>query len=144
MGYTASDEYVVVYVTALEADSKKLAKGLLEAQLAACVNIVPSVTSVYRWKGEVCSDTEALLVIKARKVRTPPAAHLAYLGVSASLLGVLRHSALAGGRQAHLEELTAWVKKNHTYDEPEVIALPVVGGSAGYLEWLRASTERKL
>lgn len=46
--------------------------------------------------------------------------------------------------QAHLDELTAWVKKNHTYDEPEVIALPVVGGSAGYLEWLRASTNREL
>ena len=144
MSYTACDDYVVVYVTALEADAKKLATGLLEAQLAACVNIVPSVTSVYRWKGEVCTDTEALLIIKAQKVRTPAAAHLAYLGASASLLGALRHGALAGCRQAHLEELTAWVKKNHTYDEPEVIALPIVGGSAGYLEWLSASTERAL
>ena len=87
MSYTACDDYIVVYVTALEADAKKLATGLLEAQLAACVNIVPSVTSVYRWKGEVCTDTEALLVIKARKVRTPAAAHLAYLGASASFFG---------------------------------------------------------
>ena len=85
MSYSASDDYVVVYVTALEADSRRLATGLLEAQLAACINIVPAVTSIYRWKGEVCTDTEALLVIKARKVRPPPAAHLAYLAVSASL-----------------------------------------------------------
>ena len=70
MSYTASDDYVVVYVTALEADSKNLATGLLEAQLAACVNIVP-LTSMYRWKGEVCTDAEALLVITAQKVCTP-------------------------------------------------------------------------
>ncbi len=57
-------------------------------------------------------------------------------------MGLDRNGMVPGCRQAHLEELTAWVKENHTYDEPEVIALPIVGGSAGYLEWLRASTKR--
>jgi periplasmic divalent cation tolerance protein len=43
---------------------KRLARELVEARLAACVNVLPGVTSVYEWKGEICEDGEALLVIK--------------------------------------------------------------------------------
>ena len=42
----------------------ELARGLVEARLAACVNIVPGVRSVYRWKGEIQDDAELLLIIK--------------------------------------------------------------------------------
>lgn len=42
-----------------------LAKILIDSQLAACVNIVPGLQSVYRWKGEVCIDEEVLLIIKS-------------------------------------------------------------------------------
>ena len=38
----------------------------MEAQLAACVNIVPGITSVYRWQGAVHRDAELLLVVKTR------------------------------------------------------------------------------
>jgi periplasmic divalent cation tolerance protein len=44
----------------------KIARGLVDAHLAACVSLVPSVTSVYRWKGKVETDEEILLVIKTR------------------------------------------------------------------------------
>lgn len=49
---------------------------------------------------------------------------------------------IAKTRVALLPELTAWVKANHPYDEPEVIALPVAGGSAGYLQWVLDSTRQ--
>lgn len=57
-------DYLVVCVTAPVAEAPDLARALVERRLAACVNIVPGVRSVYRWKGEICDDQEALLVIK--------------------------------------------------------------------------------
>ncbi|MCA9667310.1 MAG: divalent-cation tolerance protein CutA [Myxococcales bacterium] len=60
-------ERIVVYVTAPVDKARDLAAALVQAQLAACVNIVPSVRSIYRWKGEVCEDEESLLVIKSRR-----------------------------------------------------------------------------
>jgi len=48
------------------AEAERLARDLVGRQLAACVNIVPSVKSIYRWKGEVASDDEQLLLIKTR------------------------------------------------------------------------------
>lgn len=59
------NEVKVVLVTAPAGDGAlELAKGLLESETAACVNIIPSVRSIYRWEGKVCDDEEALLVIK--------------------------------------------------------------------------------
>jgi periplasmic divalent cation tolerance protein len=45
-------------------ESKELARGVVSKRLAACVQIVPQVESVYWWDGEVCEDGESLLVIK--------------------------------------------------------------------------------
>ena len=47
----------------------QLARGLVESKHAACVNIVPGVRSVYRWKGEVQDDAELLLIIKTSAER---------------------------------------------------------------------------
>lgn len=44
--------------------ASELADSLVSDRLAACVNIIPGIQSVYRWKGEVCRDAEALLVCK--------------------------------------------------------------------------------
>ncbi len=52
-----------------EEEARKLATLLVEAGLAACVNIVPGVVSVYRWRGRLCQDAEWLLVIKTRESR---------------------------------------------------------------------------
>jgi periplasmic divalent cation tolerance protein len=83
----------------------RIAKALVEERLAACVNIVPGVRSIYAWKGRVCDDRELLLVIKTTR-----------------------------GRYAALERR---VKAMHPYEVPEVIALPIVRGSSGYLKWVR-------
>ncbi|HEV7395883.1 MAG TPA: divalent-cation tolerance protein CutA [Pyrinomonadaceae bacterium] len=45
-------------------EARKLARALVEKQLAACVNIVPQIESVYSWKGKVETSTEYLLLIK--------------------------------------------------------------------------------
>jgi periplasmic divalent cation tolerance protein len=50
-----------------EERAKTLARGLVERRLAACVQMVPSVLSMYRWKGEVRTDPEILLLIKSRR-----------------------------------------------------------------------------
>jgi periplasmic divalent cation tolerance protein len=69
----------VVLVTAPDPESAtRLARGLVEARLAACVNVLPGVTSVYRWEGAVHEDGEVLLVVKTRAAHLPALeAHLA-------------------------------------------------------------------
>jgi periplasmic divalent cation tolerance protein len=64
-------EVRVVLVTAPDAETAgRLARALVEERLAACVNLVPGVRSVYRWEGRVTEDEELLLVIKTRADRT--------------------------------------------------------------------------
>ena len=52
-----------------EKEGLKIAKALVESHLAACVNIVPKMTSVYEWKEELCQEEEVLLVIKTQQNR---------------------------------------------------------------------------
>ena len=87
---------------------EKLGNALVEERLAACANIIPGLTSIYRWEGKICRDAEVLLLIKTRRMRVPA--------------------------------LTRRVKALHPYSVPEVIALPLVGGSASYLSWVHDST----
>ena len=52
-------------------EARKIANALVESRLAACVNIVPQVESIYRWEGKVESAAELLLVIKTTTERWP-------------------------------------------------------------------------
>lgn len=85
-----------------------LGRTLVHERLAACVNVIPNVTSIYRWEGKICRDAEVLLIIKTRRIRLPV--------------------------------LIRRVRGLHPYTIPEVVALPLAGGSAPYLAWLRDST----
>lgn len=49
----------------------QVATTLVEERLAACVNLIPKVTSIYRWEGEVAQETEALAIIKTTQERSP-------------------------------------------------------------------------
>lgn len=60
----------IVFCTIDSADAaRKLARRLVEDRLAACVNIIENVTSVYKWEGRIEEDAELLLVIKTRSGR---------------------------------------------------------------------------
>jgi periplasmic divalent cation tolerance protein len=103
-------EYILVLVTAgSETEASTIAKTLVEEQLAACVNLLSPIRSIYRWEGTVADDQEWLLLIKTRA--------------------------------AHFATIVARVKALHSYQVPEVIALPIVNGSAAYLQWLHGATQ---
>jgi periplasmic divalent cation tolerance protein len=100
---------IVVFITASgEDEAATIARTLVESKLAACVNIIRNVRSIYRWQGNIEDDTEVLMVVKTRK--------------------------------QHCSSLTEKVKELHSYDVPEVIALPIIEGSGDYLKWLHEST----
>ncbi|XP_057320574.1 divalent-cation tolerance protein CutA [Microplitis mediator] len=64
---TLAGIYSVAYVTVPDDQvAKKLAHGIVKNKLAACVNIIPQITSVYEWKNEINEDQELLLMIKTR------------------------------------------------------------------------------
>ena len=61
---------IIVFVTAPNEDeASRIAGALVEERLAACVNILPGVQSIYRWQGEVTRDSELLLIIKSTAQR---------------------------------------------------------------------------
>lgn len=64
--------YLLVLCTCPEGESAaELAESLVEARLAACVNLLPEVRSVYRWEGKIVHDTERLLFIKTEAAAFP-------------------------------------------------------------------------
>lgn len=58
------DEIVVLITTGSEAEARRIARALVEQELVACVNILPSVRSIFRWEGQVLEEQEFLLVAK--------------------------------------------------------------------------------
>lgn len=71
MSQSKSEAEAVVAFSTIdsEKEAKRIANALVEAKLAACVNIIPKVTSIYEWKKEICEETELLLVIKTSQAR---------------------------------------------------------------------------
>lgn len=61
------DCFVVLITASGEEEAARIGKELLEARLAACVNIIPSVRSLYWWEGSIQDDHEVLMIAKTRK-----------------------------------------------------------------------------
>jgi periplasmic divalent cation tolerance protein len=67
-----SDEYVVVLSTLpADAEAMRIARTLVDERLAACVNVLPAMTSIYRWKEGIEEDTERQIVMKTTRARVP-------------------------------------------------------------------------
>merc|ERR1712077_126986 len=66
------EPYSMAFVTAPNKDvAKSLAGGLVQKKLAACVNIIPGIISVYEWQDKIENDDEVLMMIKTRTTRIP-------------------------------------------------------------------------
>lgn len=66
-----TDFQIVLSTCADREEAERIARRLVEQQLAACVNILPGVQSIYRWQGKVESAAEVLMVIKTSTSLTP-------------------------------------------------------------------------
>ena len=66
-----SGSVTVLFCTCPTDAAERIARELVERRLAACVNVVPNLVSVYRWKGKIQRDTESLLILKTRSERVP-------------------------------------------------------------------------
>jgi len=67
-----STDYQIIFCTCPDKDTaEKIARLLVENNLAACVTIVPNITSVYRWQEQIEAADEVLLLIKARQDAYP-------------------------------------------------------------------------
>jgi len=63
-----NDKPVLIYSTFPSAEAaESVGQVLVDKRLAACVNIIPGMTSLYRWEGKIARDSEAIMIIKTRK-----------------------------------------------------------------------------
>ena len=58
-------EILLISTTSTPAEAESLARLLVDKNLVACVNIVPHLTSVFRWEGEIATESESLLIMKS-------------------------------------------------------------------------------
>src|SRR5262249_24994528 len=66
-----TEALVVITTTETKEDAERLAHLLVERELAACVQLLPQITSVYRWQGKLEQATETLLLIKTTRTACP-------------------------------------------------------------------------
>ena len=103
-------EYIVIFITASSiSEAENIVNSVVTKKLAACGNIIPSVSSIFHWKGELCKEDEVLIILKS----TAP----------------------------NFNKVVAEVKKQHSYETPEIIALPIIDGDQDYLQWIYDETE---
>ncbi len=88
--------------------AKALARRLIDANLAACVQLQPGAQSIYRWEGRICEEQEVVLVAKT-----------------------------SAGRWTAISD---YIKQNHPYDVPEIIAQPITHSDPGYAQWVITET----
>lgn len=103
----AADAILVLMTAGSREEAARLADILVVSHLAACVQILPEIESVYRWQGKVERAPESLLLAKTT--------------------------------QTNFAGLESAVRALHSYETPEIIAVPLAAVSAPYLQWLTAN-----
>jgi periplasmic divalent cation tolerance protein len=104
----APDQPIAVFITApSKEEASRLADLLVERKLAACVQILPAMESVYRWQGKLERQKEILLIAKTVNSK--------------------------------FAELEREVRAVHSYETPEIVAVPLTALSEPYRQWLEAS-----
>jgi periplasmic divalent cation tolerance protein len=101
-------EYIVVMTTVdKQEQAGVIGQVLIDKRLAACVNVIPGITSYYRWGGAAQTGKELMLMIKTRRDK--------------------------------YDEVIKAIKEHHSYEVPEIIAVPVSAGDESYLRWFDES-----
>lgn len=99
------NKIIIIFVTVPDQkEGRRISKEILTSRLAACVNIIPGIQSMYQWKGKIVQEKEAMLVLKTTRSR--------------------------------YRKLEQKIKQLHSYEVPEVIAIPIIYGSPQYIEWV--------
>jgi len=101
--------YVVFCTIDSQKAAQEIAEDLVKNRLAACVNIISDITSIYKWKGKLEHSEEHLMLVKTTKAR--------------------------------LQQVINRIERLHTYEVPEVIALPIEHGHPPYLDWLTSQVK---
>ena len=96
---------LVLTTTSGRDEADRLAHAIVDERLAACVQILPKMTSVYIWEGKVQTEAEHLLLIKTLEEK--------------------------------FDALSEFIRANHSYDVPEVVAINAERVSDDYLKWVR-------
>lgn len=99
-----TEKIVVLSNCGSEEEARRVARALVEARVAACVNILPGIQTIYRWQGAIQEDSEWMLVIKSTR--------------------------------SMFDRLSVELRKAHSYQVPEVLAIPVIAGDQDYLDWM--------
>jgi periplasmic divalent cation tolerance protein len=99
-------EEIIIFITAgNKTEANQIAKVLIQEKLAACVNMIDPVESVFKWQNKMSQEKEILMMVKSIN--------------------------------RNMDKIITMVKQNHSYDVPEIIAMPIISGSKEYLSWLR-------
>jgi periplasmic divalent cation tolerance protein len=100
----------IVFMTAADREeAERIARALVEKQLAACVQIVSEIRSLYRWEGRVCDESEILFIAKTTR--------------------------------ALFDDLSAEVRRLHSYRVPEIVFVPIAAADHAYVRWITDSTQ---
>jgi periplasmic divalent cation tolerance protein len=89
-------------------DARRIANTLVEEQIVACVNIIPKIESIYRWKGKIENEEELVIIAKTTDQNVKKTIHR--------------------------------IKELHSYELPDIIVLPVIGGLKDYLDYITNET----
>ena len=104
-----TDRIIVLITAGSEEEAHKIAELLTNEKKAACVNIMPTVDSLFWWEGKIETAKERLILVKTKASLFP--------------------------------EIVELIERTHSYEVPEIIALPIIAGSEDYLKWLDSACQ---